>query len=176
MSRALLIIDIQRDYFPGGVGPEAAAAAAGRVLAVTRDRGEFVVHVQHQGAQAGGFLVANTDGTAPDAAVAPEQGELVITKSAPNAFIETALEEELRARGIEELLVTGMMSSMCVDATVRAAADKGFTCTVVHDACAAPDLEFGGTEVPGSVVHAAFMAALGSAYATVRSSDDVVAG
>ena len=103
--------------------------------------------------------MAATDGTAPGAADALE-GELVITKSAPNAFIETALEEELRARGIEELLVTGMMSSMCVDATVRAAADKGFTCA---DACAPPDPESDGTEVPGSVVHAAFMAALGSA-------------
>jgi nicotinamidase-related amidase len=69
-----------------------------------------------------------------------------------------------------------MMSSMCVDATVRAGADLGFGMTVVHDGCAAPDLEFGGTTVPGRSVHAAFMAALGSGYATLASSDEVARG
>jgi nicotinamidase-related amidase len=69
-----------------------------------------------------------------------------------------------------------MMSSMCVDATVRAGADLGFGMTVIHDACAAPDLEFGGTQVPGPTVHAAFMAALGDGYATLVSSDDVASG
>ncbi|HEY1104928.1 MAG TPA: isochorismatase family protein, partial [Agromyces sp.] len=74
------------------------------------------------------------------------------------------------------LVVAGMMSSMCVDATVRAAADRGHTVAVAHDACAAPDLEFGGVAVPAAQVHAAFMAALGDSYATVASADDVIAG
>jgi nicotinamidase-related amidase len=64
-----------------------------------------------------------------------------------------------------------MMSSMCVDATVRAAVDLGFAATVVHDACAAPDLEFAGNVVGGETVHAAFMAALSDGYATVISGD-----
>ena len=67
-----------------------------------------------------------------------------------------------------------MMSSMCVDATVRSAAERGFTVTVVHDACAAPNLEFGGTAIPGASVHGAFMAALGDGYATLASSQEVV--
>jgi nicotinamidase-related amidase len=70
----------------------------------------------------------------------------------------------------------GMMSSMCVDATARAASDLGFDVTVVHDACAAPDLEFGGVEVAGASVHAAFMAALADGYAKVVSADEVAAG
>jgi nicotinamidase-related amidase len=56
---------------------------------------------------------------------------------------------------------------------VRAAAERGFTVTVVHDACAAPDLEFGGTAIPGASVHGAFMAALGDGYATLASSEEV---
>jgi nicotinamidase-related amidase len=67
-----------------------------------------------------------------------------------------------------------MMSSMCVDATVRAAADLGFSPKVVHDACAAPDLQFNGVDVPGAAVHAAFMAALADGYAEVTSAADLL--
>ena len=69
-----------------------------------------------------------------------------------------------------------MMTSMCVDSTVRAGAELGFTMSVIHDACAAPDLEFGDTTVPGASVHAAFLAALGDGFAAVISSDEAVAG
>jgi nicotinamidase-related amidase len=69
-----------------------------------------------------------------------------------------------------------MMTSMCVDSTVRAAADAGYTVELVHDACAAPDLEFGGISVPGAAVHAAFIAALGDGFATLRASAEIAAG
>jgi nicotinamidase-related amidase len=178
--RGLLIIDIQRDYFPGGafplVAPEEAAAAAQRVLEGFRDRGEPVVHLKHVwDAPDATFMRPGTDGVEIHPLVAPAEGEPVIEKAEPNGFLGTGLEEELRAGGIDELVVTGMMSSMCVDATVRAGADLGFGITVVHDACAAPDLEFGGTAVPGASVHAAFMAALGDGYATLVSSGEVPA-
>ena len=65
-----------------------------------------------------------------------------------------------------------MMSSMCVDATVRAAVDLGFSATVIHDACAAPELEFQGSVVPGEVVHQAFMAALADGYARVIGTEE----
>jgi nicotinamidase-related amidase len=178
MSRALLIIDIQNDYFPGGarplVAPEAAAANAASVLAAFRDRGEPVVHLQHVwDAPDATFMRPGTEGVEIHPAVAPEAGETVITKAAPNGFAATALERELRGHGVEELVVTGMMSSMCVDATVRAAVDLGFTATVVHDACAAPDLEFGGQAIPGATVHGAFMAALGDGYATLVAAGEL---
>jgi nicotinamidase-related amidase len=61
---------------------------------------------------------------------------------------------------------------MCIDATTRAAKDMGFDCTVVRDACATLDMSFEGTVVPAAQVHAAFMGALGQAYATVVSASD----
>ena len=94
-------------------------------------------------------------------------------KAYPNSFRDTDLEQRLRETGVEELLVVGMMTSMCVDATVRAAVDLGFDCTVAHDACATLDLEFAGATIPAAGVHGAFMAALGDGYANVVSSDDV---
>ncbi|HEX7299861.1 MAG TPA: cysteine hydrolase family protein [Solirubrobacteraceae bacterium] len=180
MARGLVIIDIQRDYFPGGahplVQPEAAAAAAGRVLAAFRTAGEPVVHVQHiSQAPDADFMRPGTDGVEIHPLVAPMGGEPVIEKGSPNGFVETGLEDELRSRGIDELVVAGMMSSMCVDATVRAAVDLGFTATVVHDGCAAPNLQFHGDEVPAASVHAAFMAALADGYATVVSADELLA-
>ena len=179
--RGLLIIDIQRDYFPGGafplVEPEAAAEAARRALDRFRAEGEPIVHVQHiWDAPDAPFFKKGTAGTEIHPLVAPEGDETLITKDEPNAFLGTDLEQRLRADGIDELVVAGMMSSMCVDASVRAGADLGFGMTVIHDGCAAPNLEFGGTEVPGASVHAAFMAALGSGYATLASSTDVAKG
>jgi nicotinamidase-related amidase len=179
MARGLLIVDIQRDYFPGGacplIGPEQAAAAARRVLERFRDSGEPVIHLKHVWAEPeASFMRPGTEGVEIHASVAPVEGEPVIEKASPNGFVETTLEQELRSREIDELVVAGMMSSMCVDATVRAAVDLGFTATVVHDACAAPDLEVGGEELPGATVHGAFMAALADGYATVLSSEQLL--
>ena len=181
MSRALVIVDIQNDYFPGGahplVGLEDAAAAARKVFDASRARGEAVVHVQHVwDADDASFMKPGTAGVEIHESVAPHDGEPVVRKAHPNAFLDTALEEELRARGIDHVVVCGMMTSMCVDATVRAAVDLGFQATVVHDACAAPDLEFGGETIPARAVHGAFIAALDDSYAKVRSADELVNG
>jgi nicotinamidase-related amidase len=181
VGRGLLIIDIQRDYFPGGAyplaEPEAAASAARDVLEAFRAGGEPVVHLKHVWDEPDAtFMRPGTDGVEIHQLVAPAAAEPVIEKSAPNGFVDTRLDEELRAAGIDSLVVAGMMSSMCVDATVRAAADLGFDVTVVHDACAAPDLSFEGTEIPAAAVHGAFMAALGDGYATLVASGELTAG
>jgi nicotinamidase-related amidase len=172
MTRALVIVDIQRDYFPGGAQPlhepKAAASAARGVLARFRANAEPLIHVRHVwDAPDAPFFRPGTDGVEIHPDVAPAAGELVITKDEPNAFLRTTLEAELRAHGVEELVVCGMMTSMCVDATVRAASDLGFAVTLVHDACAAPSLSFGGLDVPAPAVHAAFVGALAQDYASV---------
>jgi nicotinamidase-related amidase len=178
-SRTLLIIDIQRDYFPGGayplVEPEAAAESACRVLVRFREAGDSVIHMKHVWDEPDAeFMRPGTEGIEIHPAVAPAEGELVLEKENPNSFLDTPLEDELRKLGGDDLVVAGMMSSMCVDATVRAAADLGFSPTVVHDACAAPDLDFNGVEVPGAAVHAAFMAALADGYAELTSAADLL--
>ena len=172
MARALLLIDIQRDYFPGGayplVGADAAADRAGELLAAYRAAGDPVIHVQHVWDEPdAAFFKPGTPGIEHDPRVAPLESEPLVTKEHPNAFRETSLESLLREREIDELLVAGMMTSMCVDATVRAAADIGFTVYVAGDACAAPDLEYAEEHVGGAQVHAAFLAALADSYAEV---------
>jgi nicotinamidase-related amidase len=178
MGRALVIVDIQLDYFPGGAHPLAApgdaVAAAKRLLEAFRASREPVVHVRHVWDEAEAtFMRPGTEGAEIHPEVAPESGELVITKAFPNSFRETALEEELRLRGVEEIVVCGMMTSMCVDATVRAAVDLGFDATVAHDACATCALEFEGRTVPAAEVHSAFIAALADGYARVASTSEI---
>ena len=178
MSRALVIVDIQDDYFPGGahplIGPEAAASNAKLLLESFRAAGEPVFHIQHVWDEPdASFMRPGTPGIEINGAVAPAVGELVIKKAYPNAFRETELLDALRSAGAEELVVCGMMTSMCVDATVRAAADLEFEVAVAHDACATCDLEFGGRTVPAADVHAAFLSAMADGYARVEETAEL---
>ena len=174
MTQCVLVIDIQQDYFPGGahplVGTEAAAVVARSVVDDARARGERVLHMQHLAADPDAtFFVVGTPGAEIHPLLAPVAGEQVIVKHAPNSFLGTGLAAILAEHDVDALTVVGMMSSMCVDATTRAALDLGLDVTVIENGCAAPDLVFQGTTVPGRTVHAAFMAALGGAGATVQS-------
>lgn len=177
MSKALLIVDIQRDYFPGGKmplhEPEAAAAKAGQVLEAFRAAGDPVIHVQHLAPADGTFLVEGTPGADIMPPVQPAAGEPVVQKRSPNSFLGTDLERRLRDLDPDEVVVVGMMTHICVDATTRAGADLGFKMTVVADACAARPLSHDGRDVAAPDVHAAFVAALGQAYASVTSADAI---
>lgn len=172
---ALILVDIQNDYFPGGDWElhkmDAASANAARLLAAARVNGDPVVHIRHENPSSEApFFRPGTPGAEIHASVAPIEGERVLTKHRPNSFYETGLLELLREAGVEAVTLCGAMSQMCIDATARAAADLGFAVTVVEDACAARAMEFGGVTVPAEQVHAAFMAPLAMSYATVTQT------
>jgi nicotinamidase-related amidase len=95
----------------------------------------------------------------------------VVQKGNANAFLDTSLEDDLRALGSDEVVIAGMMTCVCVDSSVRAASDLGFAVTVIGDACAAPALAYGGVTVPAAHVHAAYLAALGEHFATVMTTE-----
>ena len=92
-----------------------------------------------------------------------------------NSFRETDLKAIRDRHGVEEVVICGAMSHMCVDAGTRAASDLGYRCVVVHDACATRDQEFDGAVVPAAQVHAAFMAALKFGYAKAVSTEEYLA-
>jgi nicotinamidase-related amidase len=181
MTRALLIVDIQNDYFPGGKmeleGTEAASLRAAELLAAFRERRLPVFHMQHISTRPGAtFFLPDTDGAKIHTSVAPVEHETVIQKNFPNSFRGTALHERLQQAGIDELVIAGMMTHMCIDATTRAAADLGFRCLLAHDACATRALSFGATKIPAEHVHGSFLSALGAAYATVQSTRELTSG
>ena len=171
-ERALLIIDIQNDYFPGGKmeleGADAAAKNAAHALRAFRGKSLPVFHVRHLSVRPGStFFIPGTTGAEIHAAVTPEAGERVVEKNFPNSFRGTQLENVLKDASVKELVVAGMMTHMCVDASVRHAADLGYKVTLLGDACATRTQTFGGETVPARQVHAAFLAALNGFYAKV---------
>jgi nicotinamidase-related amidase len=179
-GQALILVDLQNDYFPGGrmelEGAEAAVDRAARLLRHFRDRALPVIHVRHVADRPGAtFFLPGTPGADIHAAVAPAAAEPVVVKHFPNSFRETGLRERLQQAEVTSLTICGAMSHMCIDATTRAACDLGFTCRVAQDACATRALAFGSVTVPAAQVHAAFMAALSAAYAQVLSTADLLA-
>ena len=157
----LLIIDIQEFYFPGGamplVGPEAAADNAARLLADWRAAGRPVIHVGHKVAAGGAFHET----------VAPIDGERIVMKTEVSCFNGTGLFEDLKNAGVDQLVICGMQTHMCVEGAVRAAYDLGFDVVIAADACATRDLIYGETTVTAADVHAATLSTLQGAYAEV---------
>src|SRR5580765_43868 len=177
-DRALLVIDIQNDYFPGGKmaleGPEAATAHAASALAKFRERGWPVIHVRHLSVRPGStFFLPGTEGAEIHASVRPLDGETVLEKNFPNSFRGTELDGRLKRAGVGELVVAGMMTHMCVDASVRQAADLGYKVTLLGDACATRAQSYAGETVPARQVHAAFLAALNGFYAKVITAREL---
>ncbi|MDR3684999.1 MAG: cysteine hydrolase family protein, partial [Geothrix sp.] len=174
MTQALLLIDLQNDYFPGGamelVGSPEAGLRAGTLLQAFRRAGRPIVHIQHLAARPGAtFFLPGTPGAEIHPSAAPLPGEIVFQKHFPNSFRDTPLLEHLRGLEITQLVLAGMMTHMCIDTTVRAAFDLGFQCQLAGDACATRDLARQGLAVPAAQVQTAFLAALDGTFATVRS-------
>jgi nicotinamidase-related amidase len=158
---ALLIIDIQYVYFPGGrlplMNPEEASLNARRILIRFREKNDLVVHIRHN-TQTGGEIHKN---------VAPLETEKVISKDSVNSFKGTDLLDYLKENKVKRLVICGMMTHMCVEAAVRAASDYGFEVIIVDDACATRALKFKDREISADAVHCSTLASLSGYYAKV---------
>ena len=164
-STALILIDIQEFYFPGGaaelVEPHKAAEQAKQELEHFRVHDGLVVHVAHKVKQGGDIHEL----------VAPTEGEKVISKSEVSCFNGTEMQEFLQENNISNVVFVGMQTHMCLEGGTRAAYDLGYKCTVIHDACATRDLKFGDTKIKAQEVHASTLATLKS-YAKVLSLEE----
>jgi len=178
-NTALLLIDLQNDYFPGGrmelSGADEALMNAKKLLNSAREKGVTVIFMQHFAVQArAAFFLPDTQGAELHESLVPCEHEPVLKKNYPNSFRETSLEDYLKANSISKLFICGMMSHMCVDATVRAAFDKDYSCILAHDSCATRSLQFRDQTVEAKEVQAAFMAALNARYAQVMDTDECI--
>ncbi|RPI06015.1 MAG: cysteine hydrolase [Ignavibacteriae bacterium] len=154
MKTALVIVDIQNFYFPGGslelVNAEQASVAAKEILQSFRDQKQLVVHVRHKSKR--GLEIHEN--------VEPLPGEKVITKEEINSFLRTDLLEYLQEHRINRLVVIGMQTQMCLQGAVRAAHDYGFECIVIQDACATRDVKFGNNIAKAEDVQTTVLATL----------------
>ena len=164
-SYALLVIDIQNFYFPGGrselVEPVQAAEKAAAAIAHARAESNPVIYIQHK----------SSAGMEINDLVKPAPGEAIFVKEEVNSFLGTGLAEHIKGLGVDTLVICGMQTQMCVEAAVRAASDLGYYVFLLHDACASRNLKFGDREVTAADVHASTLAAMKS-YATVLSVEE----
>ena len=165
---ALVIIDIQNFYFPGGllplVEPEKAVLNAKKILDASRENNILVIHVKHN-ASSGAEIYD---------LVKPINGEKIITKDKANAFVGTDLLSFLNDHNIENLILCGMQTHMCLEAATRAASDYGFNCTVIEDACTTRDLTFNNVTVKAKDVHYSTLSTLKGTYADIKTSDEFI--
>lgn len=171
MKDALIIIDVQNDYFPGGANelykPLEAEDKIIELIKESRRIGRKIVYIQHFNPADDYFFLEGTYGAEISDRIKPEPEDKVIVKYYPNSFLETELDDYLKSIDAEELIICGMMTHMCVDTTVRAAMDYGYKVKLVADACTTMDLTINGETIPAQTVHKAFIAALDGVFATI---------
>lgn len=177
MKETLLLIDIQNDYFQGGkmelVGIEEATKKAAQILQSFRNSEKPIFFIKHLSTRPDAtFFIPGTSGTEIHDSISPSSGEKVVEKHFPNSFFQTELLSLLREKDVTHLVICGAMSHMCIDTTVRAAKEFGFTCTLIADACATRDLAFKNEILPARIVNSAFMAALDGMFATILTTDE----
>lgn len=176
MNTALVIIDIQNDYFPHGkcelFQAEQALTVTKKLLEHFKTKKLPIFYVQHISPENATFFLPNTKGVQIHKDIEPSSPKNVIVKHMPNSFHETSLHEMLSSLSIKNLVMCGMMTHMCVDTSVRAAKDLGYYVTLIADACATKDLEWNGRKLPASFINDVYMASLNGKFAEVMTSVD----
>ena len=171
MKEALLIIDVQNDYFPGGSNelfrPLEAVKRIQELIAESRSCGRPVVYIQHFNPPNDTFFLEGTFGAEISERIRPQPEDKIIIKRYPNSFLETELDAYLKSLQVDTLIICGMMTHMCVDTTVRAAMDYGYQVKLVADACATMNLTLNGETIHAEMVQKAFIAALNGVFATI---------
>jgi nicotinamidase-related amidase len=179
---ALIVIDVQKAIdasYHAAQGPRnniEAEANIARLLAEWRKNQRPIVHVRHDSSFPESAYRPGQEGNNFKDEVAPLAGERVVPKTTNSALIGTPLEAQLRAAGIETLVVTGVATNNSVEATVRMAGNLGFDTYLVADACFTfAKADFHGRLRSADEVHAMSLANLDGEYCTVVDTDAVIA-
>jgi nicotinamidase-related amidase len=170
---ALMVIDVQQGMF-GGVQPfcgEAVVARIAGLIARARAAKVPVVFVQHDGGP-GDEFDSNGPGFPFHPAVAPLAGEPVTVKRRNSGFYQTDLDDKLKTAGIDALVICGLQTEYCVDATVRSAFERDYRVTVAADAHTTFDSEL----LPAATIIAHTQHIWNGRYARLKAADEIVFG
>ncbi|MDO9095308.1 MAG: cysteine hydrolase family protein [Rubrivivax sp.] len=173
---ALVMIDCQNTYRRGVMqltGVEEALVEARQLLEMAREFKSPVIHIQHDAGPGTPYDVRSDIGAIADV-VAPIDGEAVVVKNYPNSFVQTDLDERLKALGVKQLVLAGFMTHMCINSTAHGAFNLGYGVTVVGNATASRPLQGPqGKVLTAREVHDGALASTRDLYAAVvdRAAD-----
>jgi nicotinamidase-related amidase len=178
-NAALLVIDMQMGFDDPAWGvrnnPMVEANVAA-MLTAWRAAGAPVIHVHHDSPDPSGLLRSDAKGHAPKLEAAPMAGEAIYCKSVNSAFIGTCLEADLRALGVETVVIVGLTTNHCISTTARMAGNLGFETYVVADATATFDRrDLDGRLRPADEVHSAALSDLQDEFARIIDTKAVLA-
>lgn len=173
---ALLVIDVQNDYFQGGKMELFQAEQALQQINALEDyfiqTQQPIIYIQHifEGENAP-FFQAGTHGVELSTGLKLKKDSTIVKKQFPNSFFQTELKAILEKLAIEKLVISGMMTHMCVDATSRAAAEFGYQPVIISDATATRDLSYADRTVQAVDVQTACLSAF-QMFAQIQSTEE----
>lgn len=177
-KRALIVIDVQNEYFDGALPisappTETSLANIGRSMDAATAAGVPVIVVRH----------GDADPEAPIFREGSHAWELhpeierrsrdhLVEKTFPGSFTDTPLGDILAADEIDTVVITGYMTHMCVDTTSRQAAHRGLSVEILNDATGTLALENSGGTATGEELHRSTLVAQGQFFADVVTTDE----
>lgn len=175
---ALILIDMQQGINHPRLGrrnnPEAEQQMSA-LLNAWRDLARPVIHVRHFSRSPDSVFWPEQSGVEYQPAFLPQADEREMSKHIPDAFCGSFLELWLRADGIRQVLLVGVITNNSVESTARSGGNLGFDVLVAHDACFTFDQQdFFGTLRSAEEVHAMSLANLHGEYATVLATEQIL--
>jgi nicotinamidase-related amidase len=169
---ALLVIDVQVNMFaepdPVYRGNELLTCIRS-LLEKARSAQVPIIYVQHGSERRGHPLEIGTAGWHIHPAIVPQEGDIIVQKRMPDAFYATTLQQELQALGVNNVILTGIQTELCVDTTCRRACSLDYDVTLVEDAHSTWDR---GPLIAAQII-AHHNALLGDWFATVKAERDI---
>lgn len=176
MKRALLVIDVQNEYFTGGLPithPENSLEKIVTVMDTAYQNEIPIVTVQHSSPQADAKTFRRgSHGWQLQPQIAKRPYDLLLEKQMPSSFAGTNLEQWLRDRGVDKVVICGYMTQMCCDSTSRDACHRGFGVEFLSDATGTLDITNAAGAISAEELHRAILVTQAMRFGKVLSTKE----
>ncbi len=172
MKKALLVIDVQNEYFTGKLKvtyPNNSFDNILKVMDYAKENNMIVIIVQHT-ALFGDTFIKNSNGWELQPMILEKSYDYIIEKTKPSSFYETNLEEILKKENITEIVISGYMTQMCCDTTAREAFHRGYHVDFLSDATGTIDVNNEVGVISSKDLHKATLIAQSLKFSNVIST------
>ena len=174
MKKALLVIDVQNEYFTGKLKvtyPHNSLENILKVMDYAKNNNMIIIIIQHTGLY-GDTFVKNSNEWEIHPRIFEKSNDYIIEKTKPSSFHETDLEEILKRENISGIVIAGYMTQMCCDTTAREAFHKGYSVEFLSDATGTIDVSNEVGSISSKDLHKATLIAQSLRFSSVMSSEE----